>query len=117
MNEIALIAGIACFVAGFLFGRASAGGGSRNSHINLSGPSASTQPLPPIPRSGVFADAGATGNLQQLSGDVLSPDAKARVQALIVANRKIEAIKEVREVTGLGLKEAKDLVDAMSGGR
>lgn len=34
------------------------------------------------------------------------------IRALIRAGRKIEAIKRVRELTGLGLKEAKDLVDA-----
>lgn len=34
------------------------------------------------------------------------------VRALIHAGRKIEAIKRVREFTGMGLKESKDLVDA-----
>ncbi len=35
------------------------------------------------------------------------------VHSLAAAGRKIEAIKLYREVTGLGLKEAKDAVDAM----
>jgi len=30
---------------------------------------------------------------------------------LLLAKKKIEVIKEVRAITGLGLKEAKDLVD------
>jgi len=34
------------------------------------------------------------------------------LRRLLAADRKIEAIKRVREATGLGLKEAKDYVDA-----
>lgn len=47
----------------------------------------------------------------QLSGDV-----PAEVQALLVRGQKIEAIKRVREMTGLGLKEAKDYVDSIQQG-
>jgi len=39
------------------------------------------------------------------------------VIALVDANRKIDAIKRVREATGLGLKESKDVVDAISAAR
>ncbi|PKP87552.1 MAG: hypothetical protein CVT78_08095 [Alphaproteobacteria bacterium HGW-Alphaproteobacteria-17] len=35
------------------------------------------------------------------------------IRALIRADRKIEAIKLVRERTGLGLAEAKDAVEAL----
>jgi large subunit ribosomal protein L7/L12 len=35
------------------------------------------------------------------------------VEALVRAGRKIEAIKLLREQTGLGLKEAKDQVDEL----
>lgn len=35
-----------------------------------------------------------------------------RVQAAIRRNRKIEAIKILREEEGIGLKEAKDIIDA-----
>jgi hypothetical protein len=42
-----------------------------------------------------------------------NPSADAGVRALVQERRKIEAIKLVRQRTGLGLKEAKDLVDAM----
>ena len=38
----------------------------------------------------------------------------AQVQALIAAGQVIEAIKLYRERTGLGLKEAKDAVDALA---
>jgi len=34
------------------------------------------------------------------------------VMAFIQANKKIEAIKYVRNITGLGLRESKDLVEA-----
>lgn len=37
----------------------------------------------------------------------------AEVAALLRQNRKIEAIKVYREHTGVGLKEAKDVIDNM----
>jgi large subunit ribosomal protein L7/L12 len=40
----------------------------------------------------------------------------AELQALVAAGRKIEAIKRYRELTGVGLKEAKDAVEAMMRG-
>ncbi len=36
-----------------------------------------------------------------------------RIVALLRQNRKIEAIKVYREQTGVGLKEAKDVIDRM----
>jgi len=42
-------------------------------------------------------------------------DAPAEVQDLIYDGRKIQAIKLVRERMGLGLKEAKEKVDALGG--
>lgn len=41
-----------------------------------------------------------------------SPELPADVMASVRANRKIEAIKLLREQRGLGLKEAKQLVEA-----
>jgi ribosomal protein L7/L12 len=38
----------------------------------------------------------------------------AEVVTLLRQNRKIEAIKVYRERTGVGLKEAKDVIDRMS---
>lgn len=43
-------------------------------------------------------------------------DWQTDAQALVKQDRKLEAIKLVREATGLGLKEAKDLVDAWANG-
>ena len=40
-------------------------------------------------------------------------DLQASIQALLVNDRKIEAIKIYREATGVGLKEAKDAVEAI----
>ena len=44
---------------------------------------------------------------------VLPADVEAEVLALLGAGRKIDAIKLVRAATGLGLGEAKDLVERM----
>lgn len=43
----------------------------------------------------------------------LLPHVDAEVRRLVLEGQKIRAIKVVRENTGLGLKEAKDLVDRM----
>jgi len=49
------------------------------------------------------------------SGAAATPpsDAMQEVSALLVAGRKIEAIRVYRAATGVGLKEAKDAVDAL----
>ena len=41
----------------------------------------------------------------------LQPDLERDVTSLLAAGNKIEAIKRVREGTGAGLKEAKELVE------
>ncbi len=43
--------------------------------------------------------------------------ADASPEQLVRAGRKIEAIKRHRELTGVGLKEARDAVDALESGR
>ena len=43
----------------------------------------------------------------------LPPEVEAQVRALLAAGRKIEAIKLARDVTHLGLKETKDLVESL----
>ena len=50
-------------------------------------------------------------------GSGLSLDQVMQINAKIVAKRKIEAIKLYREFTGLGLKEAKDAVEAIERGQ
>ena len=44
---------------------------------------------------------------------ILPPEIEEQVRGLIMAGRKLEAIKLTREVTHCGLKEAKDLVESM----
>lgn len=46
----------------------------------------------------------------------LDPVLVKRVIDLCTSGKKIQAIKELREATGLGLREAKDLVDAIDAG-
>ena len=45
-------------------------------------------------------------------GSLVVEDADAEIDALLRSGQKIQAIKLVRDRTGLGLKEAKDVVDA-----
>ena len=42
---------------------------------------------------------------------LISETDKARIIAMAEEGRKIEAINECREITGAGLKDAKDMVD------
>ena len=43
----------------------------------------------------------------------LPPEVEEKVRALLSAGRKIDAIKLARDVTHLGLKETKDLVESL----
>jgi ribosomal protein L7/L12 len=47
---------------------------------------------------------------------IISKELEAKIQALLLQNRKIEAIKLVVDTTRCGLKEAKDLVDNYAAG-
>lgn len=47
----------------------------------------------------------------------ISSDLESQVQALMQSGNKIEAIKVYRQATGVGLKEAKDAVEAVEGGQ
>ena len=62
---------------------------------------------PPPPLSA----AQAGGPPAQIAGAGL-----AEISTLVARGNKIEAIKRVRELTGLGLKEAKDYVESMPAG-
>jgi ribosomal protein L7/L12 len=46
----------------------------------------------------------------------IGPETQARLLELVAQGKKIQAIKDLRAATGLGLKEAKDAVDAMAAG-
>lgn len=45
----------------------------------------------------------------------LSPEIEAEIEAALQDNRKIEAIKILREASGVGLKEAKEAIEARAG--
>ena len=48
---------------------------------------------------------------------VVQPDQRAQIAAALQAGKKIEAIKLMREATGMGLAEAKAAVEAMAKGQ
>ena len=55
--------------------------------------------------------AGAAGD----AGAAAEEKTEFDVELLVIGEKKIQVIKVVRELTGLGLKEAKDLVEATPG--
>lgn len=61
---------------------------------------------------GVSAAMPAGGAVAAGSGEVAEAKSTFNVELKSAGNQKIQVIKVLREVTGLGLKEAKDLVDA-----
>ena len=67
------------------------------------------QPLPPLP------DMPAPPTAQPRA-DASASMLPEEVQDALASGNKIEAIKRLREATGLGLKEAKDLVEAHEAG-
>jgi ribosomal protein L7/L12 len=73
-----------------------------------------------VPGIVVFVLARRWGNMRARTGfmpesshaeELLAPDEEIR--DLLARGKKIQAIKRVRELTGMGLKEAKDYVDAL----
>ena len=47
----------------------------------------------------------------------ISPDARAQIENALQRDQKIEAIKLLREDTGLGLKDSKTVIDNWNSGR
>ena len=63
---------------------------------------------------------GATGKPAANSGTAVTstamaigPDHQDEIRSLVAAGQQIQAIKKVRELTGMGLKDAKDYVDGL----
>ncbi|MCO5971490.1 ribosomal protein L7/L12 [Actinoallomurus soli] len=54
---------------------------------------------------------------RQVPPIALAGELQDRVRALLAENRDVQAVKEVRQATGLGLVQAKQLVDAVQDGR
>jgi len=63
---------------------------------------------------GVTAAAPMAMAMMPAAGGAAAAEEKTEFDAILssVGDKKIEVLKVVRELTGLGLKEAKDLVDA-----
>lgn len=55
--------------------------------------------------------------LGHLGIEVEEPHWVAQARQLIADGKTIQAIRTAREATGMGLKEAKELVDSMASGR
>jgi ribosomal protein L7/L12 len=58
-------------------------------------------------------NAGAALRQRGAAPPTTSAEIEAQARALLADGNKIEAIKLVREATGLGLKEAKDFVEGL----
>lgn len=84
------VGGLGLFLLGYLFGRISAASGR-----DLSGP-------PSFARQERAREVFAA----------LDPAAHRAVSEALAARKKIEAIKLLREATGMGLKESKETVEA-----
>ncbi|MDR0723710.1 MAG: 50S ribosomal protein L7/L12 [Endomicrobium sp.] len=64
--------------------------------------------MPSMPAGGFASSAPVAGG----SAEVVAEKTSFDVVLKAVGDKKIQVIKVVREITGLGLKEAKDLVEA-----
>jgi len=64
----------------------------------------------PMMAGGMMPGAGAAGG-----GEAVAEKTEFNVVLTAAGDKKIQVIKVVRELTGLGLKEAKDLVDNAPG--
>ncbi|WP_312907744.1 ribosomal protein L7/L12 [Tissierella praeacuta] len=51
--------------------------------------------------------------LYELSMEHISDDLKSELIGLVSENKRVKAIKKLRDATGMGLKEAKDYVDSL----
>jgi len=49
-----------------------------------------------------------------MPGSIPGPETADSIEALVAAGRKIEAIKQLREESGMGLREAKEAIDAIA---
>lgn len=85
--------------------------GSRRSRANPMGYA------PPVGYTGPPAGQVAAAGPYQAGTGMLPGPALTQVRMLLSRGQKIQAIKVVREETGMGLKDAKDYVEAMAAGR
>ncbi|MCG9893000.1 MAG: hypothetical protein MH252_18245 [Thermosynechococcaceae cyanobacterium MS004] len=67
-----------------------------------------------LQRSRDFVEALATGKTAPSLRSDIPPELKANLKNLVRQNQKIQAIQQLRNHTGWGLKESKDYVDRLS---
>lgn len=114
---VILVAVVVIVGGGLLVVGIAVAGGSRADRVSPMGP------VPPVDHAGPPADPWAyqaspyQASHHQAGPAMLSEQATARVRALMSQGQKIQAIKLVREETRMGLKDAKDYVEAMAAGR
>jgi hypothetical protein len=89
---------------------------SQNRRRGFPGPNSNPYPPNPYPMGQDFGGQAAAGPGRPAFPG-LSPQAQGEIGALVAQGKKIEAIKLVRAQTGMGLKDAKNLVDAIATGR
>ena len=65
-----------------------------------------------VSAAAAVAVAAPSGGAAEAGADVATEKTEFDVILSAVGDKKINVIKEVRTITGLGLKEAKDLVEA-----
>ena len=57
--------------------------------------------------------AATAGPAGAATAGTIGPDHQDEIRSLVAAGQQIQAIKKVRELTGMGLKDAKDYVDGL----
>jgi large subunit ribosomal protein L7/L12 len=92
------MSGLLLFALGFLYGAGLILALRRSGGRDLTGP----------PRT--LSQPNAAQTIVTVRTETIDDD---EIRELIRQNRKIEAIKRLRDLTGLGLKEAKDAVDTL----
>ncbi len=97
-----LVGAVVIFFAGYAFGAARA----RSARDLIGPPPMRRGPEPPAP-------ASQPSQLSQKLAEWadLDPDVEAEINDALARGKKIEAIKILREATGKGLKESKEMVD------
>lgn len=62
---------------------------------------------------GAAGKRAKTGDPAATTETAIGPDHRDEIRSLVAAGQQIQAIKKVRELTGMGLREAKDYVDGL----
>ena len=57
--------------------------------------------------------AATKSSTAMATSSAIGPDHQDEIRSLVADGQQIEAIKKVRELTGMGLKDAKDYVDGL----